>query len=197
MKYLALDIETVPFEINHKDIIQYLMDKKISKERRSFDPNYSRIIVIAVKENEETKVFDNENEKLLLEEFWSYLKTKKDFILITHNGYKFDIPFLILKSCINEVKVPFSINLNKWQMENSNHFDIMQFFSQYETFTNLNLEILGKMHSIEVSGNRISSSDIEELYKNNELDKIKEKCKQDVELIDRIFKKLCLKHLEK
>ena len=197
MKYLALDIETTPFEITHKDIIQYLMDKKISKERRSLDANYSKIIVISVKDENKINLFYNDDEKQLLEEFWKYLKDKKDFMIVTHNGYKFDIPFLVLRSCINNVKVPVSINLNRWQMEKSNHFDIMMFFSQYETFTNPNLEILGKLHDIEVSGSRISGSDIEELYKNGEIDKIKERCKQDVELIDKIFKKLCLKHLER
>ena len=44
MKFIALDIETAPLKIEHEEVKQYLMDKKISREARSLDPNYSKII---------------------------------------------------------------------------------------------------------------------------------------------------------
>src|SRR3989344_5588029 len=116
MKYIFLDIETVPMRIEHEDVKQYLMDKKISKEERSYNPLYSKIITIGMKTfNESTEMLIGK-EKEMLEQFWGKLKGLNT-ILVTYNGYKFDIPFIVLRSIINNVKIPFSINLNKWQME--------------------------------------------------------------------------------
>lgn len=194
-----LDIETTPFEITNEDVKTYLMDKKISKEQRCFDPKYSKVILICVKPiNQEVKVFHNEDEKQLLTEFWDYMKNNfTNTTLVTHNGYKFDIPFLILRSCIHNVKITKTINTNRWQLEKSNHFDTMLFFSQNEIFTNINIDILGKMHGINVPEERFFGSEIEKLYKEGHIDKIKEKCKQDVEILEEIFKKLCQNHLNK
>ena len=111
MKYIFLDIETVPLKISHEDVKDYLMDKKIGKERRSIDPNYAKIIVIGLKIfNEEIKIFSKDNEKELLQNFWNFLKDNTPFTLVTHNGYRFDIPFIILRSCINNIEPKFQIN---------------------------------------------------------------------------------------
>ena len=195
--YIFLDIETVPFKIEHEDVKEYLMDKKISKEQRAFDPNYCKIITIGIKKmNEDTKIFFGE-EKEILQKLWSYLNENSDAVIVTHNGYKFDIPFIILRSCINDVDVPIKINTSKWGMERSNHFDVMLFLSHYESFSNINLDILGKMHKIEVDGERFRGAEIERLFKEKKFDKINEHCKQDLELLENVFKKLCLKYLGK
>ena len=194
--YLMLDIETVPLDIKHEDVKTYLMDKKISKQSRSINPTYSKIIYIGVKPlNKEVKIFSGE-EKTILEEFWNYLKLNQDAIIITHNGYNFDIPFIILRSCINNIKIPVNINTNKYSMVNSNHFDTMVFFSYYGTFVNPNLEILGKMHNIDIHKQRVTGSDVERLYKEGKLDLIEEHCKQDVEILEKVFENLCLNYLE-
>lgn len=197
-KYISLDIETIPLSITHEDVKTYLMDKKISKQRRSLDPNYSKIIVICAKlMNQEIKIFEGENEKKMLEDFWNFLNLNRDAVIITHNGYGFDIPFLILRSCINNVKIPVNININKWSMERSNHFDTMIFFSQYGSFINPNLEVLGRLHGVEVEKSEIYGADVERLYKEGKRDLIINKCKQDVELLENVFRKLCLNYLEK
>ncbi len=193
--YMFLDIETVPIKIEHEDIREYLMDKKITKDMRSLNPNYSKIIMICIKINDIIKTFSGE-EKKLLEEFWNFLDEHKDCIFVTYNGYKFDIPFLVIRSCINNIKIPININRNRWNMEKSNHFDVMLFFSQNETFINPNLTVLANMHNIEIKGERFDGRDIERLYKNNELEKIEEHCKQDVEILEGVFKKICLGYLE-
>lgn len=196
MKYISLDIETAPIEIKHPDVIRYLMDKKISKESRSMNPLYSKIITIGVKVlGEETKLFFGDNEKQILEDFWIFVKNQKqetgNLIFVTYNGYKFDIPFLNIRSAINYTEAPVKINTNRWNMQNSNHFDVMMFFSQFETFTNPNLRILAKMHDIEMGGEQISGADIEKLFQAKNWEKIKEKCRQDLELTEKIFEKFC------
>lgn len=115
--------------------------------------------------------------------------------IITHNGYKFDIPFIILRSCVNNIDLPkeIDINTNMWNMKKSNHFDTMVFFSHYGNFINPNLDVLSKLSGIEVPKERIFGADIEKVYKSNDWEKITEHCKQDVEILEKLFEKLCLK----
>ena len=195
MKYLFLDIETIPIPILHEDIKTYLMDKKITREQRNFDPNYSKIMLIGTKCQNEFKMFSGE-EKILIQEFWDYLKEQRPTKIVTHNGYKFDIPFILLRSHLNNIKIPFPINTNHWQMHTSNHFDLMLFFSYQENFLNLNLEILGKMHGIEVQGERLEGNEIEKAYKKGEFHRIQEKCQQDIEILEKLFEKFCVQTLQ-
>ncbi|MEK6835668.1 MAG: ribonuclease H-like domain-containing protein, partial [Nanoarchaeota archaeon] len=191
--YLFLDIETAPIKINDENIKEYLMDKKISKERRSMDPNYSKIITIGLKSNDKLELFYGDNEKELLVKFWDLVN--KDVIIVTHNGYGFDIPFLLIRSIVNNV-LPKNINLNPWQMLNSNHFDTMLFFSQHSNFTNPRLDILAKLNNINTPEERILGNEVEKFYKQGNWEKIKERCTQDIELLEKVFNKLCKNYIE-
>ena len=196
MNYLYLDIETAPLEINNEDVKNYLMDKKISKELRSMDPNYSKVISIALKLNDnDVKLFYGDNEFEILQETWKFIK-ESNAIIVTHNGYKFDIPFLVIRSCINNINVPVRINVNPWNMLNSNHFDTMVFFSGFGTFTNQRLDILAKLNNIPVEEERVLGIEIEKLYKLKDWDKINSRAKQDVEILEKVFNKLCRNYLE-
>ena len=196
MNYLFLDIEVVPLEISNEDVKTYLMDKKISKEARSLDPNYSKIICASLKlDNDEIKVFYGDNEAEILENAWKIIKENKA-IIVTHNGYKFDIPFLVIRSCVNNISIPIIINTSPWSMLNSNHFDTMLFFSGFGSFINPNLEILAKLNNIHHDNEKILGSDIERFYKQKDWDKISSKCKQDVEVLEKVFNKLCKSYLE-
>jgi len=176
------------------------MDKKINKESRSLDPNYSKIITICLKiMDEPIKTFYGDNEKALLESFWefmgSFVNKNPFYKIVTHNGYKFDIPFIILRSHMNEVDIPrnITINTNPWAMINSNHFDTIIFFSNNGNFINSNLYILAKMNGINIPDNKTFGYEIEKMYKNNEWDKIIEHCNQDVEVLEKLFKKVCIR----
>lgn len=199
MRYIVLDIETVPLDIKDPHIVQYLMDKNISKERRVLDPNYSKIIAVGLKqESKDPEIIIGEDETKILKELWdnlaNYMKqpTTSKKRIVTHNGYKFDIPFIIVRSYVNHIKPKVEINTNRWRMGESNHFDTMLFFSQYELFTNLSLKILCRMHDIEVPEEGISGADIEERYKKGNWDIIKEHCKQDVEITAKLYEKIFL-----
>ena len=193
--YLFLDIETVPVKITDEFVKEYFMDKKISKELRSLNPNYSKIITISLKTPNELKNFHGDDEEKILGDFWKYLIEHKDIRIVTHNGYGFDIPFLTIRSVLNNVKIPIRLNTNKFSMENSNHFDTMIFFSQ-NIFTNPNLTIIAKMNNIEVPENNINAKDVEKLYKEKNWEKIKERCENDVLILEKVFNKLCLPYLE-
>ena len=193
MKYLFLDIETAPLEINDEYVMRYLMDKKLTDANRSLDPNYSKIIVIGLKLDNEVKLLTGE-EKNILNEFWNIIKENND-IIVTHNGYKFDIPFIIVRSIINNIKITKEININPWGMIKSNHVDTMLIFSQ-NVFTNAGLKILAKLNNIEFEDNKVMGKDIERLYKENKLDLIKNHCKNDIEILEKIFNKLCKDYIE-
>ncbi len=199
MKFIGLDIETVPLKIEHEEVREYLMDKRISKEARSLDPNYSKIIMIGIKiMDEPTKIFYGDDEKEILERFWNFMVefvNKNPFYkIITHNGYKFDIPFIYLRSHMNRIDVPknIDINTNQWQMKNSNHFDTMIFFSHFGNFTNPNLYVVSKMNGIEIPSDKTSGKDVEKMYIDKEWDKIMKHCQQDIEVMEKLFKKVCL-----
>ena len=200
MKFIFLDIETVPVEL-HDDVKEYFMNKKISKDSRQTHPMYARTIVICAKEyQKETKIFNNADEKSLLEDFWNFMAEKfaedPKTIIVTHNGYKFDIPFLILRSHINGIKIPVQINTNRFNMMGSNHFDTLVFFSFNETFTYPNLEILCKMFGIKVH-ERLTGNEIIKCYKKGNIQEIIEHCKNDVEILEKLFDKVCMHIFEK
>lgn len=194
-----MTLETSPLEITDDDVRNYLMDKQISKERRSYDPNYSRIIAIGVKSaNDKTIVLSGEDEKNLLRELWRMVSTSQVDVFVTHNGYSGEIPFLVIRSVVNKIPVPVQINTSKWNMETSNHFDTMQFFSQYGTFTNPNLEILAKLHGLDVQkAERHSGADVEKLYRNKEWEKIRRHCGENTELLEKVFVSFCLPLVER
>lgn len=191
MNYVFLDIETVPLDIKHEDVKSYFMDNKITKENRAFNPNYSKIVNICVKKiNGETETFSGDDESKILEEFIGFLDKNKNAIFVTYNGYGFDIPFLNVRLALNKLNTPVTININRWNMEKSNHFDVMLFLSQNNTFTNTRLDIVARMHGVDFSGERSLGKDIEKHYKLKDWDFIRDHGKQDVEILESLFKRI-------
>lgn len=193
MKYLFLDIETAPLEIKDEFVMRYLMDKKLTDASRSLDPNYSRIIVIGLKYDSQIKLITGE-EKNILNEFWDLFK-KDNFVVVTHNGYKFDVPFIVVRSIINNIKISKEINTNPWNMLKSNHLDTMLVFSQ-NVFTNAGLKILARLNNIEFNDDGILGKDIERLYTQGRLDIIKEHCRGDIEVLEKLFNLKCKDYVE-
>ena len=170
------------------------MDKKLTDAARSLNPHYSRIIVIGLKYNNEVRLLTGD-EKEILTQFWDFMKTNNS-VIVTHNGYKFDIPFIIIRSMINNLRVSKEINLNHWNMLKSNHLDTMIIFSQ-NVFTNPNLKVLAKLNNIEFIDEGITGKDVERLWKENNLEKIKEHCKNDIETLEKLFNSKCRGYIEK
>ena len=190
MNHIFLDIETVPLEIKNEDVKAYFMDNKITKENRAFNPNYSKIINICVKKLDgDFEIFCGDNEEEILGKFVNFFEKNKDAVFITYNGYGFDIPFLNVRLALNKFNLPVSINTNKWSMDRSNHFDVMVFLSQ-GIFTNTRLDIVARMHGVDFSGERTLGKDVEKHYKLGDWDFIKNHCKQDVDILEGLFKRI-------
>lgn len=184
MNHLVIDIETVPMDIKDETVKEYLMDKQISKEMRSFNPLFSKIICIGLKDKNGFTAIRGE-EKDILVKFWGIVKDYS--IFVTHNGYGFDIPFIVVRSAINKIEYHNKIWLNKFSMMGSNHFDTMLFFNQNGVFTSGRIDIIAKTLNIEIPDGRFDGREVERLYKDGKIDEIIEHCRQDVEITEKVY----------
>ena len=118
--------------------------------------------LIPEKENYTYKIFENEKE--LLTEFWKIAKEYELFV--TYNGDNFDFPYLIIRSGINRVKVPFEVK--KWGSDK--FIDLQTKIRQSHGYK---LEILCKAFGIEnpkEAGEH--GGDVNELFDNKDFQKI-------------------------
>lgn len=83
------------------------MDKEyiLDIETTGFDPMINRITCISIMDTttNEIRSFYGEDEKQLLIDFWNAIEY--NFAFITFNGLNFDLPFIIKRCVINDIKV--------------------------------------------------------------------------------------------
>ncbi|MEN8927260.1 MAG: 3'-5' exonuclease [Flavobacteriales bacterium] len=206
-KIIFLDIETVPLEYNFKDLPQKTIDlwdkktKYIQKyqeidaeeayRKSGIYAEFAKIICISAgyitKEGKKTKLrvksFYGDDEKEILTSFNSLLnKTlKENYVLCAHNGKEFDFPFLGRRTLINGLKLPSQIDIagkKPWEIP---HLDTMELwkFGDYKHFTSL--ELLAHVFDIpspkqDLDGSMVSKT----YYEDNDLERIKEYCQNDV-----------------
>ena len=144
MNQLVFDIETAGEEFSSLDkVSQNLLEKRFrrkvqseeeleeEKEKLSFFAPTNQVVAIAML-NPETKngmvYFQNKekislkedgveylsfpNEKELLSNFWEIIKPYQQFI--TFNGYNFDVPVLMLRSAMNEIRPSKNLMTNRY-----------------------------------------------------------------------------------
>lgn len=114
------------------------------------------------KDNFTYKTFATEKE--LLEEFWKITSTYEQFV--TYNGDTFDFPYLMIRSGINRVKMPFEIK--KWGSDK--FLDLQNKIRQSHGFK---LEMLCKAFGIENPKEKgVHGDDVTKLYNEGEFNKI-------------------------
>ena len=192
-KTMVFDIETVGKKFEELDEVEqdYLLnnlekateDKEEAKKKTglyaifgkvsaigAFNPGTKKGIVLLIgekdlvpeKENYSYKIF--ETEKDLLTEFWKIAKEYELFV--TYNGDTFDFPFLIIRSGINRVKVPFEVK--KWGSDK--FIDLQLKIKQSHAFK---LEMLCKAFGIENPKEAgVHGNDVNELFDNKDFQKI-------------------------
>lgn len=164
MNQLVFDIETAGEEFSSLDTVsQNLLEKRFKrkvqskeeleeeKEKLSFFAPTNQIVAIAML-NPETKngmvYFQNKekislkeegveylsfpNEKELLLNFWEIVKPYQQFI--TFNGYNFDVPILMLRSAMNEIRPSKNLMTSRYldrQPYNLQHIDLADQLSFY------------------------------------------------------------------
>lgn len=114
------------------------------------------------KDNFTYKTFATEKE--LLEEFWKM--TPKYELFVTYNGDTFDFPYLMIRSGINRVKMPFEVK--KWGSEK--FLDLQTKIRQSHGFK---LEMLCKAFGIVNPKEKgVHGDDVTRLYNEGEFNKI-------------------------
>lgn len=69
------------------------------------NPMQDRIIGITVKTATEERIFAERDEKVMLKQFWDYIKQKEFSRFVTFNGWRFDWKMLLLRSIKHRVKM--------------------------------------------------------------------------------------------
>lgn len=133
-------------------------------------------------EKEEIITLASTDEKVILELFWKAVSQVENPILISFNGNRFDIPFIIKRSIINNIRCC-----------KFDSIDTMQTANTYPRFSNEpiqrgSLSYWAKVMGIEVktqNGNMIPT-----MYYNGDLKGIEAHCKEDLEILIRFWKRL-------
>ncbi|MFT4312203.1 MAG: ribonuclease H-like domain-containing protein [Candidatus Woesearchaeota archaeon] len=104
MAHFIFDIETAPVQIQ----TYHSLDEQ--EQRELLNPIDSKIVAVGIYFNEETFIFDDDDEKQLLRQFWS--KWDECVRVGAHpvgfNSAQFDLPFLTARSFILGVQItPF------------------------------------------------------------------------------------------
>lgn len=213
---LFLDIETASLTESFEELDIRLQDEWVKKERLikkteegHIDPGslyfdragihaeFGQIVCIGVgyyqrKKKEKklifrSKVFANESEKELLQEF-SALLDKKKWVLCAHNGKEFDFPYICRRMLIQGIPLPEPLQISGKKPWEVRHLDTMELwkFGDYKHYTRL--ELLASVFGIPSSKDDLDGSQVNSTFHlENDLEKIKKYCLKDVEVTARVY----------
>lgn len=121
----------------------------------------------------------------LLKLFWNYIsKTDK---VITFNGRSFDIPFLMLRSAMLNIKPSVNLIHNRYNI--THHIDLLDQFTFYGITRKFNLDFYCHAFGITSPKSKgISGMEVKELYKAGKVKDIAVYCGEDVKATYELFK---------
>ena len=216
-KILFFDIETVPqiFDYNELDERgQRLWDRKTRfiQERENLNAEevyekagiyaeFGKVVCISLgfvlqKEGEtqiRIKSIANEDEIALLQEFLDLLNSyynSPDFLFCAHNGKEFDIPFLCRRILINNLKIPYMLNVSGKKPWEIKHLDTMELwkFGDFKNYTSLDL--LTYIFKIPTPKDDMDGGQVAKVfYQDKDLDRIIHYCEKDVIATIQLFRK--------
>ncbi len=124
-------------------------------------------------------------EKEMLELFWNYV-SKVDQV-ITFNGRNFDVPFLMLRSAMLQVKP--CINLIQSRYALTHHVDLLDQFTFYGLVRKFNLDFYCNAFGIESPKSKgITGMEVKELYKAGRVKDIAIYCGDDIKATYELYK---------
>ena len=215
---LFLDIETVSAEPSFEELsprFQSLWEKKAKffresetktaselYEKAGIYAEFGKIVSIAVGyfiPNDKAelrlrvKAFSSHNEKKILETFSQLIDqhfNSKKLRLCAHNGKEFDFPYIGRRMVINAIPIPEVLNLSGKKPWEVAHLDTMELwkFGDYKHFTSLDL--LAHVFNIPSPKQDLDGSMVAKTYyEENDLEKIKNYCQNDVITIAQLLLK--------
>lgn len=174
--YFIVDVETCPINLDNYDRLNE--EEKI----KLLNPIDSRIVALGIRYNNEDIIFIDDDEKKILENFWSEWRRIKqenqNNIVVGFNIIKFDIPFIVTRSFINNVEiVPFMIK---------SILDLKEKINAYRYGKSRGkLSEYGRFLGFEISS--IDGSQIANLWNENKIEDIKEYLRNDLEITERLL----------
>jgi DNA polymerase elongation subunit (family B) len=201
--YAILDIETSPYSmeiLNEKGILD-LFEKQQMKNG-AMSPFLSHLVDVGVKVHGEKTMFfkiDKSNiigsEKEILKEFWNYLKELKIDFLITYNGLKFDIPYIMAKTIVHDI-LPEKI-IEQYKPDRARnfksllyHIDCFQMLFNADSPVWLNLYSTASSMGIQVKDEKISGAMVPILFYKGEIEEIIKHNEMDIEVLEKIYQKM-------
>lgn len=135
---------------------------------------------------EEKKIkYKGDSESEILKLFWSYIsKTEK---VITFNGRNFDIPFMMLRSAMLNVKPSINLIHNRYNI--TKHIDLLDQFTFYGISRKFNLDFYCHAFGIiSPKSKGISGMEIKELHKAGKTKDIAVYCGDDIKATFELYK---------
>jgi len=213
---LFLDIETVPEEQSFSDLDrtkQELWEHKSKYQRKDeftaeeYYPSagiwaeFGKIICISVG----YFTFQNNVRTFRVTSFYGEeAKILKDFknllishfsqtkhLLCAHNGKEFDFPYIARRMIINNIELPYKLNLfgkKPWEVPHLDTLDLWK-FGDYKNYTSLKL--LTNVLGIPSPKDDIDGSEVYRVfYEENEIDRIINYCEKDTIAVAQILLRL-------
>ena len=166
---------------------------ELYQDRAAIYAEFGKVIVIGMAFFHEqygtpalrVKSLASHDEHDLLSRFKNFIESKFDqdhLRLCAHNGKEFDFPYLCRRMLINDIKIPWSLNMTGKKPWEVNHIDTMELwkFGDWKSFTSLDL--LTTIFDIPSSKTELDGSMVTKTYyeEKDGLKKIEEYCQKDV-----------------
>jgi len=138
-----------------------------------------------VRVEEKNITYKNLSESEILKLFWNYIsKTDK---VITFNGRNFDIPFLMLRSAMLEIKPSLNLIHNRYNI--THHIDLLDQFTFYGITRKFNLDFYCHAFGLTSPKSKgITGMEIKELYRAGRIKDIAVYCSEDVKATFGLYK---------
>jgi DNA polymerase elongation subunit (family B) len=177
-KYIILDIETCPIDL--KNYFTKTDDEKL----KLLNPIDSKIVAIGLKYENNYYIFNSDNEKELLNNFWEKWKEIKQgsplIPVIGFNIEQFDIPFIVTRSFINGNKIQkFSL---KEIIDLRNKIHAYKYGKTRGKLKEI-AELLG-YNILDIDGSKVA-----DLYNSKKKEEIKKYLIKDLEITDKIYQR--------
>ena len=182
--------------------------KSYYKERSAIYAEFNKIICISVgyldfekdKSTLKIKSFSEDNEKELLLGFKKLLaKHYNDpdkHYLCGHNLKEFDCPVICRRMIINGITHPKLLRLSRrkpWQLEHLLDTLEMWKFGDYKSY--ISLDLMATLMEVPSPKDNMNGSIVSQVYwEENDLDRIKDYCQQDVATTAKVFMKLIVEN---
>ncbi len=176
--YFIIDVETCPLEL--KGYFELPEDEK----KKFMNPIDSRIVALGIRHNGKNRIFMNEDEKRMLEDFWaewkSVQKSEKAVSVVGFNIIDFDLPFITTRSFIHNVVIsPFLLK---------QVIDLRQKLSAYK-FGRVRGKLKELASLIGLSILEEGGDHVAKWYSEKKFDRIREYLERDLEITDEIYKR--------